>query len=113
MKRFHLDETRCVFRVRCRHAEQVKLVIDRGGGASQIFSLQPCGGDLWETILTLKPGTYRYCYHAYNGRTLTYLTPTDAPLEGLKAILHIEPSMALASATSDDLVDFETAPVER
>lgn len=108
MKRSHIDTTRCVFRVRCHSAEQVKLVIDRGGGASQIFSLQRLDGDLWETALDLMPGTYRYCYHAYNGRTLTYITPPDAPIEGLKAILHVALPHTMIGrkvAKADSLID--------
>ncbi|MFW6059768.1 MAG: hypothetical protein ACODAQ_06275 [Phycisphaeraceae bacterium] len=92
MNRRHPDERRCVFEVRCDHAQQVKLVLEYRRGVSQIFSLEPCGDGLWRTTLDLAPGDYRYCYHAYNGRTLTYITPPDAPMDGLKAKLHVEPA---------------------
>ena len=97
MKRSSLPSRRVVFGVRCDHAEQVKLVLERRPGLSQVFPLEPTGRGWWRTVLDLGPGEYHYCYHAYNGRTLTYLTPTNAVLDGLKAVLHVtapfEPSV--------------------
>ncbi len=91
-------ECRHVFRVRCDLASQVKLVIEFRPGVSEIYSLRPCGKGMWEITLNLPPGEYRYCYHAYDGRSLTYITPPAAPLDGLKAVLHVQPSTTAAAA---------------
>lgn len=90
MNHSRTDERRCVFQVRCPGAQQVKLVLEYRRGVSQVFPLKPCGEDVWATTLNLAPGSYRYCYHAYNGRTLTYLTPDNAVMDGLKALLQVE-----------------------
>lgn len=82
----------CVFRVRGAEAQQVKLVIDYPPGACHIFSLHPTAtpGE-WETSLRLPEGDYRFCYHLYDGRSLTYLTPPHRKMEGIKAVLHVRP----------------------
>lgn len=82
----------CTFRVCCDGAQQVKLVIDFEPGASQIFSLKPLRKGVWETSLRLPPGEYRFCYHLYDGRVLTYLTPPDHEVDGLKAVLRVQPA---------------------
>lgn len=73
----------------CDGAKQVKLVLDFPGGASQIFPLAETAPGVWETQLRLTPGEYRFCYHAYDGRSLRCLTPSDFEADGLKAILHV------------------------
>ena len=94
-----MDGYRCVFRVRCEFAQQVKLVIEYRPGLSQIFSLQPCGDGVWETALALTPGEYRFCYHAYNGRSLNYLIPPEHELDGLKAVLRVGDTPQTEQAT--------------
>jgi hypothetical protein len=79
----------CAFEIRCVPAQQVKLVIERRQDKSRIYPLCPRGEGVWGTVLDLECGEYRYCYHAYDGRMLTYLLPTDAPLDGLKAVLRV------------------------
>src|SRR5690606_18834482 len=79
----------CTFRVCSDGAQLVKLVIDFHVGASQIYSLQQVRKGVWETVLNLPPGDYRYCYHLYDGRSLTYLTPPSCEMDGLKAVLRV------------------------
>lgn len=81
----------CVFQMRDASAHQVKLVIERPFRTPRIFSLRSRDGAVWETALWLLPGRYRYCYYAYDGRSLTQVVPADAPLDDLKAALHVRP----------------------
>lgn len=79
----------CTFQVASDTAQQVKLVIDFGNGASENFALEKVGKGLWETAVRLAPGVYRFCYHLYDGRMLTYLTPPGLQTDGLKAVLRV------------------------
>lgn len=103
----------CAFQIHCVPAQQVKLVLEHrmkaspiltmrphgegiwdvliepGSNTSQIVLLRPNDGGIWRTAIDLEPGEYRYCFHAYDGRSLTDLLPTDAWLDGLKAVLHV------------------------
>lgn len=84
-----------VFQVQCTTAQHVSLVIGSvNHEEAHIVPLRPCGEGIWRTAVRLLPGTYRYCYHAYDGRALTYVAPPAAPRDGLKALLHIEPANA-------------------
>ena len=86
------DLTEHVFQVQCTVAQHVSLVIGSvHHEEAHIVPLRPCGEGMWRTTVHLAPGTYRYCYHAYDGRALMYVAPPAAPLDGLKALLHIEP----------------------
>lgn len=78
----------CVFKVCDASAHQVKLVIERSLRMPQIFFLRSRDGKVLETTLWLAPGQYRYCYYAYDGRSLTHV-PADAPLGDLKVVLHV------------------------
>ena len=100
MKRAPSNETPCVFQVCCKGAQQVKLIIERAFGVSQVIPMEFCGNGVWATSLHLEPGRYRYCFHAYNGRSLTYLTPGDAPLDGLKAVIQVNGPAVLAHDVS-------------
>ena len=114
----------CAFQIHCVPAQQVKLVLEHRAKASSIFTmrphsegtwdvliepgsrtpqivpLRPRGDGIWKTTLDLEPGEYRYCFHAYDGRLLTYLVPPDAPLDGLKAVLHVGYTPSTTNVTS-------------
>ena len=97
-RRLSPEGLRHTFTVVCEGAQQVRLVIELRPGVSQIFPLTADGDGTWTTTLTLQPGTYRFCYHAYTGRTLTYITPPDHPIDGLKGVLRIGDSQEPHSA---------------
>ncbi len=86
--------TRHVFQVQSTTAQHVSLVIGAVGDVARIFHLRPCGEGMWRTAVRLGPGAYRYCYHAFDGRALMYVAPPGAPLDGLKAVLLVEPANA-------------------
>ena len=82
--------TVCTFRVCCAQAQQVKLVLQRDAdGSQQILPLRERAPGRWELSLELAPGLYRFCYHLFNGRSLTYLTPSGWAMDGLKAVLRV------------------------
>ena len=115
----------CAFQIHCVPAQQVKLVLEHrmkaspiftmrphgegiwdvliepGSNTSQIVSLRPYDDGIWKTALDLDPGEYRYCFHAYDGRSLTYLLPADAPLDGLKAVMHVGYNAPATNTTSN------------
>jgi len=103
----------CTFRVQAPQAMQVKLVIDLHG-AYQFFSLhrtdQP---EFWESRLYLSAGEYRYCFHVYDGRSLSYLTPADQEMDGLKAVLRVadQPVLIEAREPSACAADSRPAPI--
>ena len=85
--------TQHVFQVQCTTAQHVSLVIGAVDQAeARIVPLRSCGEGMWRTALPLFPGTYRYCYHAYDGRALMYVAPPAAPLDELRALLHVGPA---------------------
>ena len=89
--------TVCTFRVCCEQAQQVKLVLQADAdGSQQILPLREQAPGLWELSLELSPGLYRFCYHLFNGRSLTYLTPPGSAMDGLKAVLHVPQPQAPA-----------------
>ena len=94
----------CTFRVCCEHAQQVKLVLQADAdGSQQILPLRERSPGQWELSLELSPGLYRFCYHLFNGRSLTYLTPPGWAMDGLKAVLYV-PEPATPSRRSGAVV---------
>ncbi|MEX0886246.1 MAG: hypothetical protein WD009_07395, partial [Phycisphaeraceae bacterium] len=100
----------CTFRVCCHHAQQVKLVIQYDAdGSQQILPLRQRAPGVWELGLELRPGLYRFCYHLFNGRSLTYLTPPGWAMEGLKALLHVPEDEPPHRGRSGAMLDGEAA----
>lgn len=102
----------CAFRVQAPQAMQVKLVIDLHG-VCQFFSLhrtnQP---EFWESHLFLLAGEYRYCFHVYDGRSLSYLTPADQEMDGLKAVLRVADQPVLIEAREPSACAVDSKPVQ-
>lgn len=97
-----LTGNRCIFQVCCASVQQVKLVIARPRSVSRIVSLRPHRKGVWKTVLDLDPGEHHYCYHAYDGRSLTYVAPTDAPLNDFKAVLRVGEASQLETQSRRD-----------
>ncbi|MFP4143597.1 MAG: hypothetical protein ACLFV3_00485 [Phycisphaeraceae bacterium] len=99
------------FRVRCNGAQQVKVVMEFEAGTSEIFPLTQVRPGEWEATLMLPPGSYRFCYHLFDGRSLTYLTPAALELDGLKAVLNVEEDASPDCRTIEDSVALAGEPV--
>ena len=93
-----LDGRYCTFRIHFDHAQQVKVVLDLHAGLSQIFAMRQIKPGIWQVGLSLPPGEYRFCYHVYDGRSLTCVTPEGRETDGLKGLLKVHSPKSNAAA---------------
>jgi hypothetical protein len=80
------------FRITCRQAQRVYLMVDFYQGATQMLWLEQVTPNVWQRTVTLQAGVYRFCYYVDDGVTTTFHLPPGCETDGMKAVLRVPPA---------------------